>query len=298
MKVGALEETITVSGETPQIDVQQASRTQVITRDIIDTLPVSRNVMSIGVLSAGVRPGTPDIGGSRMTEQVACAPTGSRGDDAEQLVEGMSIQSSRRRVAELLRRHAAVGNHGHDGAIPADTSGGGIRMNCSAEGRRQSVQRFGVYRASAAAIGRATTSTTPCARAEQHPYRQRHQAHPDVHRIAGWADQEGQVVVHRDRPAPVVGRNGRERARQIHAPQGDVLNSYLRHLRARPLAAPDVAGGAETQARELRAAVVEAEGHATSPPDRTREPASSATRTKRTTTSATSSARRRSRTSC
>ena len=70
MKVGALEETITVSGETPQIDVQQASRTQVITRDIIDTLPVSRNVMSIGVLSAGVRPGTPDIGGSRMTEQV------------------------------------------------------------------------------------------------------------------------------------------------------------------------------------------------------------------------------------
>ncbi|RPI49206.1 MAG: carboxypeptidase regulatory-like domain-containing protein, partial [Acidobacteria bacterium] len=28
MKVGALEETITVSGETPQIDVQQASRTQ------------------------------------------------------------------------------------------------------------------------------------------------------------------------------------------------------------------------------------------------------------------------------
>src|SRR5918996_5804579 len=70
MKVGALEETITVSGETPQVDVQSASRTQVITRDIIDTLPVSRNVMSIGVLSAGVRPSTPDIGGSRMTEQV------------------------------------------------------------------------------------------------------------------------------------------------------------------------------------------------------------------------------------
>jgi hypothetical protein len=59
MKVGALEETITVSGETPQIDVQQASRTQVITRDIIDTLPVSRNVMSIGVLSAGVRRARP-----------------------------------------------------------------------------------------------------------------------------------------------------------------------------------------------------------------------------------------------
>ena len=43
MKVGALEETITVSGATPMVDVQQASRTQVLTRDIIDTLPSTRN---------------------------------------------------------------------------------------------------------------------------------------------------------------------------------------------------------------------------------------------------------------
>ena len=59
MKVGALEETITVSGETPQVDVQQASRTQVITRDIIDSLPVSRNVMSIGVWRPACGPPRP-----------------------------------------------------------------------------------------------------------------------------------------------------------------------------------------------------------------------------------------------
>ena len=40
LKVGALEETVTVSGQAPQVDVTQASRTQVITRDVIDTLPV------------------------------------------------------------------------------------------------------------------------------------------------------------------------------------------------------------------------------------------------------------------
>jgi hypothetical protein len=82
MKVGALEETITVSGETPQVDVSSASRTQVMTRDIIDTLPVSRNVMSIGVLSPGVRQGTPDVGGSRMTEQDGLRAHGLGGDDA------------------------------------------------------------------------------------------------------------------------------------------------------------------------------------------------------------------------
>src|SRR5262245_44752298 len=91
MKVGALEETVTVSGQAPQVDVQQASRVTNITRDVIDTLPVSRNVMSIGVLAPGVRQGTPDIGGSNMTEQVGLRAHGLAGVDAEQLVEGMSI---------------------------------------------------------------------------------------------------------------------------------------------------------------------------------------------------------------
>src|SRR5437763_7211557 len=40
MKVGSLEETVTVSGQAPQVDVQQASRVTNITREIIDTLPV------------------------------------------------------------------------------------------------------------------------------------------------------------------------------------------------------------------------------------------------------------------
>jgi hypothetical protein len=108
LKVGALEETITVSGETPQVDVQQASRTQVITREIIDTLPISRNVMSIGVLSPGVRQGTPDIGGSRMTEQVGLRAHGLGGNDAEQLVEGMSIQSLEGAEAQVRFVHSAV----------------------------------------------------------------------------------------------------------------------------------------------------------------------------------------------
>ena len=129
LKVGALEETVTVSGETPQVDVTQASRTQVITRDIIDTLPVSRNVMSIGVLSPGVRQGTPDVGGSRMTEQVGLRAHGLSGDDAEQLVEGMSIQSlegaSQAYFDDMLQSEITI----MTSAIPADTSGGGIRMN-------------------------------------------------------------------------------------------------------------------------------------------------------------------------
>ena len=100
-----------------------------MTRDIIDTLPVSRNVMSIGVLSPGVRQGTPDVGGSRMTEQVGLRAHGLGGDDAEQLVEGMSIQSlegaSQAYFDDMLQSEITI----MTSAIPADTSGGGIRMN-------------------------------------------------------------------------------------------------------------------------------------------------------------------------
>ena len=38
MKVGSLEETINVSGTASQVDVQQATRTTVIARDVIDSL--------------------------------------------------------------------------------------------------------------------------------------------------------------------------------------------------------------------------------------------------------------------
>jgi hypothetical protein len=129
MKVGSLQETITVSGQTPQVDVQQAARVTNITRDVIDTLPVSRNVMSIGVLAPGVRASTPDIGGSNMTEQVGLRAHGLAGVDAEQLVEGMSIQSlegaSQSYFDDMLQSEISV----MTAAIPAETSGGGIRLN-------------------------------------------------------------------------------------------------------------------------------------------------------------------------
>ena len=85
--------------------------------------------MSIGVLSPGVRQGTPDVGGSRMTEQVGLRAHGLGGDDAEQLVEGMSIQSlegaSQAYFDDMLQSEITI----MTSAIPADTSGGGIRMN-------------------------------------------------------------------------------------------------------------------------------------------------------------------------
>ena len=93
MKVGALEETITVSGQTPLVDVQQAAKTQVITRDIIDSLPSTRNIMSVGNFVPGIRLGTPDIGGSRSMEQTNPRGHGLGNVHTVQQVDGMSVNS-------------------------------------------------------------------------------------------------------------------------------------------------------------------------------------------------------------
>src|SRR6478736_3721454 len=65
MKVGSLEETVTVSGQSPVVDVQNTSRVQVMTRELMDTIPSARNIQSIGSLVPGVKLNTPDVGGAQ-----------------------------------------------------------------------------------------------------------------------------------------------------------------------------------------------------------------------------------------
>jgi hypothetical protein len=47
LKVGALEETITVTGETPTVDVQSARQQQTLSKDVISAIPTSRMASSV-----------------------------------------------------------------------------------------------------------------------------------------------------------------------------------------------------------------------------------------------------------
>src|SRR5262252_5352037 len=53
LKVGAVAETITVTGETPVVDVQNITTRTVMTRDVIDVMPTGRNIQAIGILIPG-----------------------------------------------------------------------------------------------------------------------------------------------------------------------------------------------------------------------------------------------------
>jgi len=74
LKVGALEETITVSGTSPLVDVQSVTKQTVLTREVLDVLPTPRSIQAAGVLIPGVTMsatvgGGRDVGGSTKLQQ-------------------------------------------------------------------------------------------------------------------------------------------------------------------------------------------------------------------------------------
>src|SRR5204862_1906139 len=57
MRVGAVEETITVSGASPVVDVQTAARTQVLNSELLMALPTARNFQTAALALPGPNAG-------------------------------------------------------------------------------------------------------------------------------------------------------------------------------------------------------------------------------------------------
>ena len=65
MKVGAVQETITVTGASPIVDVQNSAQQRVLGADVIDAIPTSRTQFTTAVLIPGMTISTAqDVGGT------------------------------------------------------------------------------------------------------------------------------------------------------------------------------------------------------------------------------------------
>src|SRR5688500_3933619 len=79
MRLGAVEETITVTGQAPVVDVQSASPQRVISKDIIDAIPAGRGQSALAVLIPGMSAGGQDVGGSNNQSLSSISIRGGRG---------------------------------------------------------------------------------------------------------------------------------------------------------------------------------------------------------------------------
>src|SRR5581483_682197 len=129
LKVGSLEESITVSGATPVVDTQQVSRTVTLGRDLLDSLPTTRSISSIGILIPGIRLSVPDVGGERVLEASANRSRGM-GDNAQtMLVDGMSMTASAGGQMPYTNDQMDAELSVRTTAIPASISSGGVNLN-------------------------------------------------------------------------------------------------------------------------------------------------------------------------
>jgi hypothetical protein len=95
MRVGALEETITVTGESPIVDVQSVQQQQVLSKEVIDAIPSGRTHFSVAELIPGVNTtNATDVGGSNAVALVQMTAHGSRTTDARVTIEGLSTQNA------------------------------------------------------------------------------------------------------------------------------------------------------------------------------------------------------------
>src|SRR5262245_23788078 len=131
MKIGAIEETITVAASSPVVDVQNVSRTQVMTRDLMDNIPNARDIQAIGSLVPGVRLTVPDVGGTQQTEQSYMTAHGNSQVHTAVTLDGLSVQTNlldgatQNYLDNLLIEEATYKTSG----IGADSARGGVNLN-------------------------------------------------------------------------------------------------------------------------------------------------------------------------
>ncbi len=93
MRVGGIEETVTITGESPVVDVQSTVRQDVMKGSLITELPAARNIQNIAILIPGMAVGgTLDVGGLRGGAEVNnFSAHGGRADDGRLQLDGMSV---------------------------------------------------------------------------------------------------------------------------------------------------------------------------------------------------------------
>ena len=91
LRVGALEETITVTGETPIVDVQSTRSQAVIDRDVLTAIPSSRNIAGIQAIIPGMSANGDDGGINGTMQGGAASIHGGRANDSRIYADGINM---------------------------------------------------------------------------------------------------------------------------------------------------------------------------------------------------------------
>jgi len=92
LSLGQLQESVTVTGESPLVDVRSSVSQSVMNRERLDTIPTGKDPFAVGQLIAGVTTSTPDVGGTQVMQQPTLQVHGSSNNDNVFMVDSVQIQ--------------------------------------------------------------------------------------------------------------------------------------------------------------------------------------------------------------
>lgn len=131
LKIGTLEEVMTVTGSSPIVDVQSTTKSQVLNREALDAIPTGRTIQAMGQLITGVSLNQPDIGGSKAMQQTYMSAHGAGASQTTVLVDNLLVNG--------IDVDGAVQNYFNSSmseemvyttsGASADVAGGGVRLN-------------------------------------------------------------------------------------------------------------------------------------------------------------------------
>jgi hypothetical protein len=146
MKVGAVAETITVTGETPLVDVQSAAVQKVVTKEVVDAIPTGRLGINLAALQPGIILGaggsvggansnalaSQDVGGTAGDTFTDLAIHGGKPAEQRQTIGGLSAATTIRFGESLssspsftAMQEMSVNTSGADASL----AGGGVQIN-------------------------------------------------------------------------------------------------------------------------------------------------------------------------
>jgi hypothetical protein len=131
LEVGAIEESVTVSGESPLVDVTSNAKIDVLTRDILEQIPTGRSIQAYAQMVSGITLNVPDVGGSRAMQQGYMSTRGLTSANNIVTVDGLMVNGldgdgavqqyfNSAMIEEMTYQTSGAG---------ADVSPGGVRMN-------------------------------------------------------------------------------------------------------------------------------------------------------------------------
>ena len=91
MEVGQVSETITVTGESPTVDVRSNVQQTVMSQEILEGIPTGRDPWSLAKLIPGVQVATYDVGGTQSMQQSSMSAHGSNTNDVSYNIDGATV---------------------------------------------------------------------------------------------------------------------------------------------------------------------------------------------------------------